>query len=79
MYLDYAEVQARRHRPMHMADWVAKLDAFLQFNDRNILTHAGKISHELAEEHAHATFAEYDDNGVGGRAATATSTRPSSG
>lgn len=60
MYLDYAEDQARRHNPMHMADWVKKLDAFLQFNERDVLTHAGKISHELAEEHAHRQFEQYD-------------------
>jgi hypothetical protein len=61
MYLDYAEDQARRKRPMHMTDWVAKLDAFLRFNERNILTHVGKVSHELAEEHAHAEFLKYDE------------------
>jgi len=60
MYLDYAEDQARRHKPMHMADWVKKLDAFLQFNERNILTHAGTVSHELAQEHAHREFEKYD-------------------
>jgi hypothetical protein len=60
MYLDYAEDQAHRKRPMHMAEWVAKLDAFLRFNERNILTHAGKVSHELAEEHAHDQFAQYE-------------------
>jgi hypothetical protein len=60
MYLDYAEDQARRHTPMHMADWVTKLDAFLQFNERNILTHAGKITHQLAEDHARAQFEKYD-------------------
>ena len=60
MYLDYAEDQARRHAPMHMADWVTKLDAFLQFNERNILTHAGKVTHQLAGEHAHAEFEKYD-------------------
>ena len=60
MYLDYAEDQARRRKPMHMAGWVAKLDAFLQFNERNILTHAGAVSHELAEEHAHAQFEKHD-------------------
>lgn len=60
MYLDYAEDQARRKRPMHMADWVAKLDAFLRFNERNILTHAGAVSHQLAEEHAHAQFEQYE-------------------
>ena len=56
MYLDFAEDQARRKKPMHMAEWVERLDAFLQFNERNILTHAGSISHELAEQHAHAQF-----------------------
>ncbi|GMU22773.1 MAG: toxin Fic [Phycisphaerae bacterium] len=61
MYLDYAEDQARRKKPMHMADWVGKLDAFLQFNERDILTHAGQISHQLAEEHAHAQFEQYEE------------------
>jgi len=60
MYLDYAEDQARRHKPMHMAAWVAKLDAFLQFNERNILTHAGSFSHQMAEERAHAQFDQYE-------------------
>ncbi len=59
MYLDYAEDQARRRRPMTMADWVQKLDGFLQFNERNILTHAGRISHELATSHAEAEFERY--------------------
>lgn len=60
MYLDYAEDQARRKKTVTMAEWVAKLDAFLQFNERNILTHAGKVSHQLAEEHAHGEFAKFD-------------------
>lgn len=41
MYLDFAEDQARRHKPMHMAEWIGRLDGFLQFNERDILTHAG--------------------------------------
>jgi len=45
---------------MHMADWIAKLDDFLRLSGRDILTHAGKISHQLAHEHAHAQFARYD-------------------
>ncbi|MBV6516368.1 MAG: hypothetical protein HPKKFMNG_02034 [Planctomycetes bacterium] len=61
MYLDYAEDQAKRGKVMHMADWAAKLDAFLQFNERNILTHAGRISHELALNHAHAEFIKFDN------------------
>jgi hypothetical protein len=60
MYLDYAEDQAKRHRPMHMTEWVARLDAFLQFNERNILKHTGTISHELAEAHALEQFSYYD-------------------
>jgi hypothetical protein len=59
MYLDYAEDQARRRRPMHMSDWTVKLDAFLQFNERNILTHAGTISHQLACERAETEFEKY--------------------
>jgi len=60
MYLDYAELQARHRKPMHMAEWVTKLDAFLQFNEQNILTHAGAVSHELAIEHAELEFEKYE-------------------
>lgn len=60
MYLDFAEDQASRRNPMHMAEWVERLDAFLQFNERNVLTHAGTVSHELAEQRAHAEFETYD-------------------
>jgi len=49
MYLDYAEDQARRRRPLYMRDWSAKLDAFLKFNEREILEHAGKVSMEVAQ------------------------------
>lgn len=56
-YLLFAERQARRRTPMYMADWIARLDAFLTLNEGNILTHAGKISHELALAHAEQ---EYD-------------------
>ena len=59
-YLDFAELQARSRRLMHMADWVAKLDDFLRLSDREILSHAGRISHELAEEHAHAQYALHE-------------------
>jgi len=60
-YLDFAELQARGHRPMHMRDWIAKLDGFLQLSDREILAGAGRISHALAEEHAHAQFAAFEE------------------
>ena len=48
MYLDFAEMQAERGIMMYMKDWVSKLDAFLKFNEREILTDAGKISQEVA-------------------------------
>lgn len=48
MYLDFAELQAERQIPMKMADWVTRLDAFLQFNEYQILNDAGKVSHEVA-------------------------------
>ena len=60
MYLDFAEDQARRKKTMHMAEWVQRLDAFLQFNERNVLTHAGAVSHQLAEAHAHGQFEQYE-------------------
>jgi hypothetical protein len=48
MYLDYAEMQANKHFAMNMKDWVEKLDAFLQFNEEDVLHNAGKVSHEVA-------------------------------
>jgi hypothetical protein len=61
-YLDFAELQARGHRPMHMRDWISKLDDFLRLSERNILTNAGKISHALAEEHAYTQFVEFEEH-----------------
>lgn len=49
MYLDYAEDQAERKKPMYMSDWKDKLNAFLQFNDREILENAGSIKKEVAD------------------------------
>ncbi|MFA6570086.1 MAG: virulence RhuM family protein [Bacteroidota bacterium] len=59
-YLVFAEGQALRRIPMYMKDWIAKLDAFLNLNDRDILTTAGKISNELALEHAHQEYEGYN-------------------
>lgn len=56
MYLDYAELQALKRNIMYMKDWIVKLDSFLQFNERNILTHSGKVSHELAVSMAEKEF-----------------------
>jgi hypothetical protein len=58
-YLEFAELQAMNRRPMYMADWIAKLDDFLRLSDRDILTHAGKISHEQAVEKAEIEFEKY--------------------
>ena len=58
-YLIFAEGQAMRRIPMHMADWVAKLDGFLKLNDRDILTHAGSISHEIAHTKADVEYNKY--------------------
>lgn len=52
MYLDFAEDQARRGQPMTMVKWVQRLDAFLAYNDRSVLTDVGRLSSRLAEERA---------------------------
>jgi len=57
MYLDYAEDQTRKRNPIYMKDWRVKLDAFLKFNEREILTNAGKVTKEVAETLA---LSEYD-------------------
>ena len=59
MYLDYAELQASRQISMKMADWIDKLDAFLQFNEYQILKDAGKVSHEIALKLAEDVFSKY--------------------
>ena len=59
MYLDYAEMQAQKGIAMKMKDWVEKLDAFLRFNEREILTDNGKISHEVAIALAENEYAKY--------------------
>ena len=59
MYLDYAEMQAKNKKIMYMDDWVKKLDAFLKFNEKEILTNSGKITNELAKEFAESEFEKY--------------------
>ena len=59
MYLDYAERQARRHIPMTMEDWAAKLDVFLQFNEEEILHDKGRVSAEIAKSFAESEFEKY--------------------
>lgn len=60
MYLDYAELQAKQHHVMHMAEWEEKLNQFLQFNGREVLQDAGKVSRELAEKLALEQYDQYD-------------------
>ena len=59
MYLDYAEDQAERGIPMTMQDWATKLNAFLQFNERDLLDHPGKVSAEVAKAFAESEFEKY--------------------
>lgn len=59
MYLDYAENQAAREIPMKMADWVARLDAFLQFNEYEVLANAGKVSAEVAKRLAEEQYQRF--------------------
>ena len=59
MYLDYAERQARRGNIMYMKDWVARLDAFLQFNEEEVLYHNGKVAAAIAKSFAEIEFEKY--------------------
>lgn len=59
LYLDFAELQALGRIPMHMRDWIAKLDDFLRITARDILSHAGKISHEAALDKARTEYSTY--------------------
>ncbi|MDR3379948.1 virulence RhuM family protein [Cupriavidus basilensis] len=60
MYLDYAESMAERRKVMTMQEWAEKLDAFLEFNDRDVLTHAGKVSALVAERLAVERYVKFD-------------------
>ncbi|MGY4384943.1 hypothetical protein ACVWYN_001979 [Pedobacter sp. UYP24] len=59
MYLDYAENQAARQIPMKMTDWITKLDAFLQFNEYQVLKDAGKIRHDVAMKLAEKEYEKF--------------------
>ena len=59
MFLDYAENQAARQVPMKMKDWVSKLNAFLKFNEYDILNNAGKVSHEVAKTLAEEEYSKF--------------------
>ena len=59
LYLEFAEIQAMNRRVMTMADWLRKLDEFLRVSERDLLTHAGKISNDAALKKAHAEYDKY--------------------
>ena len=58
-YLDLAELQAMRKKPMYMKDWVARLDHYLRMTDSEVLQNAGKVSHALAEQKAKEEYQKY--------------------
>lgn len=60
MYLDYAENQAKRRKTVTMAEWEEKLDAFLTFNEKDLLDHAGRVSSQVAEKLAIERYEEFD-------------------
>ena len=59
LYLEMAELQALDRKPMYMQDWIARLDEFMRISNREILTHAGRVSHELAVKKAEHEFDLY--------------------
>jgi len=60
-YLAFAETMAQQHTPMYMKDWIARLDNILQMNGRELLTHAGKISHQMALEKSNLELEKYKE------------------
>jgi len=58
-YLAFAETMAQQRTPMYMKDWIQRLDSILQLNGRELLTHAGKISHETALEKSEEEFEKF--------------------
>ncbi len=62
MFLDFAEDRARRRQETRMANWLIQTDRFLVFNEREVLRHAGSVSHDRMEQIAHQRFATFDTN-----------------
>ena len=61
LYLDFAELQAQSHKPMYMKDWIQKLDDFLKLSGKELLTHAGTISAELAKQKANQEYDKFKE------------------
>ena len=64
LYLDFAELQAKSHKPMYMKDWIQKLDDFLKLSGKELLSHAGKISAELAKQKADTEYDKFKERTV---------------
>ena len=60
-YLAFAETMAQQHMPMYMKDWIARLDSILQLNGRELLNHAGEISHQLALKKSTLEYDKYKE------------------
>lgn len=60
-YLAFAETMAQQHTPMYMKNWIGRLDNILQLNGRELLTHAGKISHQMALEKSNQELEKYKE------------------
>lgn len=60
-YLDFAELQAKSHKPMYMKDWISKLDDFLKMSDFELLAHAGTISAEVAKQKANMEYDKFKE------------------
>lgn len=60
-YIEVAEIQAMNKTPMYMSDWIMRLDEFLKMTGKDILEHAGKISHQIAMEKAHSEYEKYKE------------------
>jgi hypothetical protein len=60
-YIEIAEIQAMNQTPMHMKDWIDRLDDFLKMTGKDILSHAGKISHDSAIEKANVEYLAYKE------------------
>lgn len=61
LYLDFAELQAKSHTPMYMKDWIQKLDDFLKLSGKELLTHAGTISAEVAKLKANTEYDKFKE------------------
>ena len=61
MYIEFAKLQAMQKKPMYMGDWIGKLDEFMKISGREVLDHAGKVSHELAVMKAGEEYKKYSE------------------